>query len=106
MKSINYTREDIIRRTGDKLNLTHEEMKLILDTTLDTISEMLIEDRSRTRIELRNFGIFEIKPTKAKPRARNPNTNEEVYVPPRRKIHFKPGKIIQQELKKEWIDSD
>ena len=103
MKPINYTREDIIRRTGDKLNLTHDEMKLILDTILDTVAEMLTEKKSRIRRELRNFGVFEVKPTKAKPRARNPRTNEEVYVPPRRKIHFKPGKIIRQELQKEWI---
>ena len=106
MKSINFTREDIIHKTGDKLNLTHDEMKIILDTTLDTMVEMLTEERSRIRIELRNFGIFEVKPTRAKPRARNPRTNEEVYVPPRRKIHFKPGKIIRQELQREWIESD
>jgi nucleoid DNA-binding protein len=105
MKSINYAREDIIRRAGDKLNLTHDEMKLILETTLDAIAEMLTEDFSRIRIELRNFGVFEVKPTKAKPRARNPRTNEEVYVPPRRKIHFKPGKMIRQELQREWIDT-
>ena len=106
MKTINYTREDIIRRAGDKLNLTHNEMKLILDTTLDTMAEMLIEKRSQIRIELRNFGIFGVKPTKAKPRARNPRTNEEVYVPPRRKIHFKPGKIIRQALQQEWTETD
>ena len=106
MKPINYTREDIIRRAGDKLNLTHNEMKIILDTTLDTMSEMLTEEQSNIRIELRNFGIFEVKPTRAKPRARNPRTNEEVYVPPRRKIHFKPGKIIRQELQQEWTKTD
>ena len=106
MKTVNFTREDIIRRAGDKLNLTHDEMKLILDTTLDTMVEMLTQEQSRIRIELRNFGIFEVKPTRAKPRARNPKTNEEVYVPPRRKIHFKPGKIIRQELQREWIVSD
>ena len=106
MKPINYTREDIIYKTSDKLNLTHDEMKIVLDTTLDTITEMLTEERSRIRIELRNFGIFEVKPTKAKPRARNPRTNEEVYVPPRRKIHFKPGKIIRQELQQEWTKTD
>tara|TARA_B100000029_G_scaffold460091_1_gene490780 strand:+ start:598 stop:918 length:321 start_codon:yes stop_codon:yes gene_type:complete len=106
MKNLNYTREDIIRRTGDKLNLTHDEMKLILDTTLDTMADMLTEKKSRIRIELRNFGIFEVKPTKAKPRARNPRTNEEVFVPPRRKIHFKPGKVIRQVLQQEWHPSD
>ena len=106
MKPINYTREDIIRRAGDKLNLTHDEMKIILDTTLDTMAKMLTEDQSRIRIELRNFGVFEVKPTRAKPRARNPRTNEEVFVPPRRKIHFKPGKIIRQELQQEWTIID
>ena len=68
--------------------------------------DILIENRSRIRIELRNFGIFEVKPTRAKPKARNPKTNEEVYVPPRRKIHFKPGKIIRQELQQEWTKKD
>ena len=106
MKSVNYTREDIIRQAGDKLNLTHDEMKIILDTTLDTMTEILTKKQSRIRIELRNFGIFEVKPTRAKPRARNPRTNEEVYVPPRRKIHFKPGKIIRQELQQEWTKID
>ena len=106
MKPKNYTREDIIRRTSDKLNLTHDEMKIILDTTLDTMVDILIENRSRIRIELRNFGIFEVKPTRAKPKARNPKTNEEVYVPPRRKIQFKPGKIIRQELQQEWVKKD
>ena len=99
MKPINYTREDIIRRTGDKLNLTHDEMKLILDTILDTVSEMLTEDKSRIRIELRNFGVFEIKPTKAKPNARNPQTNQEIFVPAHKKTHFKPGKILKEYLR-------
>ena len=102
MKSFNYTREDLIYRAADKLNLTHDEMKIILDTTLKTIAEILTQDQSHMRIELRNFGIFEVKPTKAKPNARNPKTNREVFVPARRKIRFKPGKIIREKLQKEW----
>ena len=100
MKPINYTREDIIRRVGDKLNFTHDEMKIILDTTLDTMTDMLTENYSRIRIELRNFGIFEVKPTKAKPKARNPKTNEEIYVPPRKKVHYRPAKNIKKILNK------
>ena len=72
MKAITYTREDIIRRTSEKLNLNHDDTKLAVDSTLETILEMLIENKSNIRIELRNFGVFEVKPTKAKPRARNP----------------------------------
>ena len=106
MKPVNYTREDIIRRAADKLNLTRDEMKIILDTTLDTMAEMLTEEQTRIRIELRNFGIYEVKPTRAKPSARNPRTNEIIFVPPRRKIHFRPGKIIRQELQQEWAIND
>ena len=80
MKSINFKREDIIFKASDKLNLTHDEMKIILDTILDTIVEILTQDQDRIRIELRNFGVFEVKPTRAKPRARNPKTNEKIYV--------------------------
>ena len=104
MKTLTFTREDIIRRTSGKLNLSHNDMKLAVDSVLETMSGMLTEEQSNIRIELRNFGVFEVKPTKAKPRARNPRTNVEVYVPPRRKIHFKAGKVIRTVLQKEWTD--
>jgi nucleoid DNA-binding protein len=103
MNTLTFTREDIIRRTSEKLDLSHNDMKLVLDSILQTMSGMLTEEQSNIRIELRNFGVFEVKPTKAKPRARNPRTNEEVYVPPRRKIHFKAGKVIREVLQKEWV---
>ncbi len=103
MNTLTYTREDIIRRTAEKLDLSHDDMKLAVDSILDTMSGMMTEELSNIRIELRNFGVFEVKPTKAKPRARNPRTNEEVYVPPRRKVHFKPGKIIKNVLQKKWV---
>ena len=103
MKALTFTREDIIRRTSEKLDLPHNDMKLAVDSILETISGMLTENQSNIRIELRNFGVFEVKPTKAKPHARNPRTNEEIYVPPRRKIHFKAGKVIREVLQKEWV---
>ena len=103
MNILTFTREDIVRRTSHKLDLSHNDMKLAIDSILETMSEMLTENKSNIRIELRNFGIFEVKPTKAKPRARNPKTNMEIYVPPRRKIHFKAGKIIREVLQKEWV---
>ena len=81
-------------------------MKEILDSVFDVMTDILTVPESRTRIELRNFGVFEIKPTKAKPRARNPRTNEEVYVPAHRKIHFKPGKLIREVIQQEWQDND
>ena len=103
MNTISYTRKDIVRRVSDQLGLGDKEVKIIIDEVLETITKIFMEDHDVLRIELRNFGVFEVKPTKAKPRARNPKTNEEVYVPPHRKIHFRAGKILKNELKKEYI---
>ena len=103
MNTITYTRKDIVRRVSDQLGLGDKEVKIIIDEVLETITRIFMEDHDVLRIELRNFGVFEVKPTKAKPRARNPKTNEEVFVPAHKKIHFRAGKILKNELKKEYI---
>ena len=74
----------------------------MVDVMLDSMNDIFNKRKSNIRLEIRNFGVFEIKPTKAKPKARNPKTNEIVYVPPRRKISFKPSKKLSSKLKKEW----
>ncbi|MDA0748153.1 MAG: integration host factor subunit beta [bacterium] len=50
------------------------------------------------RIEIRGFGSWEVKQTREKTQARNPSTGETVYVPARRKVMFKPGKILKEVL--------
>lgn len=52
------------------------------------------------RIEIRGFGVFQVKNTKAKPAARNPRTGKLIFVPARRKTHFKPGMLLKNELHK------
>ena len=52
------------------------------------------------RIEIRGFGVLGIKKAKAKPKARNPRTNEVIYVPPHKKTFFKPGKVLSEALQK------
>lgn len=99
MASITYTKKDIVRRTAGKINVSQDDMKVIFDSTIDTIKDIFMEQQSNIRIEIRNFGVFEIKPTKAKPKARNPQTNQEIFVPAHKKTHFKPGKILRQYLK-------
>ena len=102
MKKIKYNKEDLVRKLSQKLLFSNEDMKFMVDNFLETILEILKQPKDHIRIELRNFGIFEVKPTKAKPKARNPRTNEEIFVPAHRKIMFKPGKNLKTELKKEW----
>ena len=66
------------------------------------MTKILMQNKSNVKIELRNFGVFTIKPVKGKPKARNPKTNKIINVPAHRKVSFKPSKIIKKELMKKW----
>lgn len=96
-----FTRKDIESKIGDKLIGKKLTEKLIVDTFFDSLNELIMEADPLIRIEIRDFGVFEVKKTKAKPKARNMQTGEFVFVPGRRKIHFKPGKKLKNFLKKE-----
>ena len=96
-----YTKKDISKRVASRLNHRVDVTHDVVSETFSVLCEMLSEDSLNIRIEVRNFGTFSVKPTKAKPRARNPRTNEEIYVPPHRKSHFKPGKHLKSKLQKQ-----
>jgi len=100
MKTKTYTKKHIMKRVASRVGASENQAHQFVNAILETMREMLCEDNKGTRIEVRNFGVLEVKPTKAKPKARNPRTGEIVYVPAHRKTHFKPGKIIQKVLKK------
>ncbi|PLX28633.1 MAG: DNA-binding protein [Ignavibacteria bacterium] len=92
------TRKDIARRVADQLSVKVQDADNIVDTVLSSIRELLMTADPEIRLEVRDFGVFEVKLTKAKPRARNPKTGDKVYVPPRRKTHFKPSKLLKSFL--------
>ena len=83
----------VSRHTGCKTTLAIQ----MVDTVFIAMRESLIGGR---RIEIRGFGVFQVKETRAKPAARNPRTGEVIYVPARRKTHFRPGKVLRDELHK------
>ena len=95
-----FTRKDIEDKLDDKLIGKKLTQKLIVDSMIESIRELLMEADPVARIEIRDFGVFEIKKTKPKPKARNMQTGEFIFVPGRRKIHFKPGRRLKDFLKK------
>ncbi|MCF7796676.1 MAG: integration host factor subunit beta [Lentisphaeria bacterium] len=97
--AITYTKKDVAKLTADKVGQKLAGVEDVVDKVFNVLRELMSSDEEEIRIEIRNFGVFEVKPTKAKPRARNPRTNEEIYVPPRKKTHFKPGKLLREVLK-------
>ena len=94
------TRKDIARNVADHLSMKIQDADHLVDTVLSSIRELLMSADPEVRLEVRDFGVFEIKLTKAKPRARNPKTGDKVYVPPRRKTHFKQSKLLKAFLTK------
>jgi len=88
------TKRNIIRRIAHELGLTVIETQPIVQKTLDAIINVLIEEG---RIELRNFGVFEVKKRMAR-QARNPKTGEKVMVGETATVKFKPGRVVEERL--------
>lgn len=89
------TKKEIVKQISEKLGLTQLKTKEIVQKTFDAIVETLLEER---RIELRNFGVFEVK--RRKPRkARNPRTGERVDVEAKNVVTFKPGKEMEERVR-------
>ncbi|MCX6161630.1 MAG: HU family DNA-binding protein [Ignavibacteriae bacterium] len=95
------TRKDVERKIEEKLTGKRATKKLIVDSLFESMRELIMEANPIIRIEIRDFGVFEVKKTKPKPKARNLKTGEFVFVPGRRKMHFKPGKILKNFLKEQ-----
>ena len=95
MKPITYKKNDLIKIISNKLNMNYEESKIILECVLDSFKELFIKTHDSSRIEIRNFGIFNIFKTKERTNARNPKTKENVVIPSRKKIVYKPSKAIK-----------
>jgi integration host factor subunit beta len=94
------TKKDIEMKIVQKFENRKITEKSVVDALFDSIRELLMTAKPDLRIEIRDFGVFEIKITKPKPKARNLKTGEFVFVPARKKIHFKAGKLLKEFLKR------
>ena len=88
------TKRDIATAIAGELGVTQAQALAIVRGVFDRIVETLL---SEGRIELRNFGVFEVKERRPR-RARNPRTGERVSVPAKRVVTFKPGKEMVERV--------
>ena len=90
------TKKEMAKMIAEKMGLSPLQVLPIVQQVFDGIIDTLVNEG---RIELRNFGIFEVR--KRKPRlARNPMTGEQVEVPARYVVTFKPGREMQKRVSK------
>ena len=97
------TKKEIVKTICDRANnqklmkgnLTQLATKEIVQWTFEAIIETLVKEG---RIELRNFGVFEVKQRKPR-KARNPRTGERVDVEAKNVVTFQPGKEMELQVK-------
>ena len=83
---------DIVTEVSKVADITKVKAEVAVDAIFDALRKSM---QRGERIELRGFGVFQVKPRK-RGIGRNPRTGEEVRIPPGRTIRFKPGKALQR----------
>ena len=91
----NITKNNLVKTISDKTGLTQQEVFSVVQLTLEGITEGLATGNN---VELRNFGVFEVRLTKKRV-GRNPKKPQEtVEIPPRAIVKFSAGKIMRQRV--------
>jgi len=91
------TKRDLVIKISEETGQVQQKVLLVVQRTLDLISESLA---ARKNVELRNFGVFEVKVRKARI-GRNPNRpDKDVQIPQRAVVKFKPGKEMREAVSK------
>lgn len=84
-------KHDIVNEVVNRTGLSKTKAEIAVETVFETMKRSM--ERGE-RIELRKFGVFNIRPRKTGI-GRNPRTGEEVIIPPGKAVRFKPGKDLQ-----------
>lgn len=88
------TKNEIVRTLAEKYELEIASTRRVVQGTLDMIVESLVRG---DKVELRNFGVFEVIDRKGRI-ARNPRSRQEVFIPERKVVKFKPGKVMEDRI--------
>ena len=86
------TKRELVIDVSERLGYTQNEVADVVQATLDAIVQLLAEGQ---RLEIRNFGVFEVKKRDARI-GRNPRTGDEVPIEAKRVGTFKPGKALKE----------
>jgi DNA-binding protein HU-beta/integration host factor subunit beta len=88
------TKKEMAQAIAAEMGILQSQAQGVVQRVFDRIVETLVQEG---RIELRNFGVFEVRERKPR-KARNPRTGEKVKVPAKRVVTFKPGREMEQRV--------
>jgi integration host factor subunit beta len=96
------TKKELIDQIAGATDQKRVVVKRVVQSFLDAI---IVELGKGNRLEFRDFGVFEVKDRKAR-KAQNPKTLQEVWVPPKRTVKFKVGRLMKQTLSGEELPAN
>ena len=82
---------DIVNAVVNRTGVSRTKAEQAVETVFQAMKSALGKGE---RIELRRFGVFNVRPRKTGI-GRNPRTGQEVSIPPGKAVRFKPGKELQ-----------
>jgi nucleoid DNA-binding protein len=82
---------DIVKSVGEALNMKYKEALAVVDSIIESMKEVIVRDK---RLEVRDFGVFQVKERKERI-GRNPKNKREYPIAPRKVVTFKSGKEIK-----------
>lgn len=92
------TKAELIVTVSEKTGQTQKTVLKVLDSLLDTITEVLATTDTNEKVVLTGFGSFEVR-TRAERKGKNPRTGEEIVIPKQKTAAFKAGKLLKDALK-------
>ncbi len=84
-------KQDIVNEVANRTGLSKTRAEIAVEAVFETMKQAMEQGQ---RIELRGFGVFNIRPRKTGI-GRNPRTGQEVIIPPAKVVRFKPGKDLK-----------
>lgn len=88
------TKKEIVKAISDETGITQTDVSKIVARTIETIVKTLLREG---RVELRDFGVFQVKCRKARV-ARNPRTGLQVNIPEKFVVTFRGGKELEARI--------
>ncbi len=88
-------KSEIVSALADRLELTKREADIAVDTVFESIIDAVSNGE---KVNIAGFGVFEVK-EKAERRGRNPRTGEEIVIPGKKTLSFKPSKNLKDDIR-------
>ena len=89
----------IIEKTAKETELSQAKVREVIRTFFKHLSEQFKKAKPRENLVIRGYGTFKVVKRKAR-KARNPQTGEEIRIPPKKVLTFKPSEAFVEELGK------